>query len=98
VERLPNKRKIEGHEVTDVKVVSPAEWTAARKELLEVEAAAVRNRTELSAARRQLPVETYSSYDGEDILYSTFNYLDFTRMGPHEEDRAWLRHHDKYPA
>jgi predicted dithiol-disulfide oxidoreductase (DUF899 family) len=90
--------------VTDVKVVSPAEWAAARKELLEVEAAAVRNRTELSAARRQLPVEkvakdyVFEGANGEDILYSTFNYLDFTWMGPHEEDRAWLRHHDKYPA
>jgi predicted dithiol-disulfide oxidoreductase (DUF899 family) len=43
-------------------------------------------------------LHTYSSYDGEDVLYGTFNYLDLTPFGPQEEDRAWLRHHDKYDA
>jgi predicted dithiol-disulfide oxidoreductase (DUF899 family) len=39
---------------------------------------------------------TYSSYDGEDVLYGTFNWLDLTYLGRQEEDRGWLRHHDKY--
>jgi predicted dithiol-disulfide oxidoreductase (DUF899 family) len=41
---------------------------------------------------------SYSSYDGEDVLYGTFNYLDLTPMGRQEEGREWLRHHDKYGA
>jgi predicted dithiol-disulfide oxidoreductase (DUF899 family) len=39
---------------------------------------------------------TYASYDGEDVLYGTFNYLDLTPMGRQEGDRSWLRHHDRY--
>jgi predicted dithiol-disulfide oxidoreductase (DUF899 family) len=41
---------------------------------------------------------SYSSYDGEDVLYGTFNYLDLTPMGRQEEGREWLRHHDRYDA
>ena len=39
---------------------------------------------------------SYSSYDGEDVLYGTFNYLDLTPLGRQDQDRSWLRHHDKY--
>jgi predicted dithiol-disulfide oxidoreductase (DUF899 family) len=38
---------------------------------------------------------TYSSYDGEYVLYGTFNYLDLT-PGEGEGDRSWLRRHDEY--
>jgi predicted dithiol-disulfide oxidoreductase (DUF899 family) len=41
---------------------------------------------------------SYSSYDGEDVLYGTFGWLDMTPLGRREEGRAWLRHHDKYGA
>jgi predicted dithiol-disulfide oxidoreductase (DUF899 family) len=45
---------------------------------------------------------TYSTYArGLDILLGTYNYLDFTPLGRHEEDlpygMAWVKHHDKYP-
>jgi predicted dithiol-disulfide oxidoreductase (DUF899 family) len=39
---------------------------------------------------------SYSSYDGSDLLHGTFNYLDLTPLGRREENRSWLRHHDKY--
>jgi predicted dithiol-disulfide oxidoreductase (DUF899 family) len=39
---------------------------------------------------------TYSSYDGEDVLYGTFGWLDLTYLGRQEEGREWLRHHDRY--
>lgn len=39
---------------------------------------------------------TYSSYNGEDVLYGTFQWLDMTHLGRQEGDRGWLRHHDKY--
>jgi predicted dithiol-disulfide oxidoreductase (DUF899 family) len=39
---------------------------------------------------------SYSSYGGQDVLHGTFQWLDTTRLGRQEEDRAWLRHHDKY--
>ncbi|HLH02238.1 MAG TPA: thioredoxin family protein [Bryobacteraceae bacterium] len=38
---------------------------------------------------------------GLDILLNTYNYIDLTPLGRHEEDlpfpMAWVRHHDKYP-
>lgn len=42
---------------------------------------------------------TYSTYQrGLDLLIGTYNYLDLTPLGRHEEDgiMAWVRHHDKY--
>jgi predicted dithiol-disulfide oxidoreductase (DUF899 family) len=44
---------------------------------------------------------TYSTYArGLDRLIGTYNYLDLTPLGRHEEDlqygMAWVRHHDKY--
>jgi predicted dithiol-disulfide oxidoreductase (DUF899 family) len=39
---------------------------------------------------------SYSSYDGEDVLYGTFNFLDLTPLGRQEGDRSWLRYHDEY--
>jgi len=41
-------------------------------------------------------LHSYSSYDGEDALYGTFNWLDLTPLGRREGDRSWLRHHDTY--
>jgi predicted dithiol-disulfide oxidoreductase (DUF899 family) len=43
---------------------------------------------------------TYSSYDGEELLYGTYNYLDLTPLGRQEGQpgRPWLRHHDRYGA
>jgi predicted dithiol-disulfide oxidoreductase (DUF899 family) len=44
---------------------------------------------------------TYSTFErGLDMLLSTYNYLDLTPMGRHEEGlsypMAWVRHHDRY--
>jgi predicted dithiol-disulfide oxidoreductase (DUF899 family) len=43
---------------------------------------------------------TYSAYQrGLDLLLNTYNYLDMTPLGRHEEDapgQSWIRHHDKY--
>jgi len=44
---------------------------------------------------------TYSTFErGLDMLISTYNYLDLTPMGRHEEalsfPMAWVRHHDRY--
>jgi predicted dithiol-disulfide oxidoreductase (DUF899 family) len=45
---------------------------------------------------------TYSMYQrGLDLLLNTYNFLDLTPLGRHEEDapgQSWIRHHDKYPA
>jgi predicted dithiol-disulfide oxidoreductase (DUF899 family) len=45
---------------------------------------------------------TYSTYQrGLDLFLNTYNFLDLTPLGRHEEPgqkMAWLRHHDKYPA
>lgn len=45
---------------------------------------------------------TYSAYQrGLDILLNTYNFLDVTPLGRHEEDasgQSWIRHHDRYPA
>jgi len=44
---------------------------------------------------------TYSTFQrGLDPLLNTYNYLDLTPLGRHEEDapfQSWVRHHDKYP-
>jgi predicted dithiol-disulfide oxidoreductase (DUF899 family) len=44
---------------------------------------------------------TYSTYArGLDLLIGTYNYLDLTPLGRHEEElpygMAWVKHHDKY--
>ena len=44
---------------------------------------------------------TYSTYQrGLDILIGTYNYLDLTPLGRHEDGlpwaMEWVRHHDKY--
>jgi predicted dithiol-disulfide oxidoreductase (DUF899 family) len=44
---------------------------------------------------------TYSTYGrGLDLLLGTYNYLDLTPLGRHEEGlsfpMAWVRHHDRY--
>jgi predicted dithiol-disulfide oxidoreductase (DUF899 family) len=42
---------------------------------------------------------TYSTYQrGLDLLLNTYNILDLTPLGRHEDDRpmAWLRYHDRY--
>jgi predicted dithiol-disulfide oxidoreductase (DUF899 family) len=46
---------------------------------------------------------TYSTYSrGLDLLLSTYNYLDLTPLGRHEEGldhpMAWVRHHDRYES
>jgi predicted dithiol-disulfide oxidoreductase (DUF899 family) len=46
---------------------------------------------------------TYSTYQrGLDLLINTYNYLDLTPLGRHEDQEewsmAWIRHHDRYPA
>jgi len=41
---------------------------------------------------------SYSQQDGQDLFHGTFSYLDLTPLGRQEEDRSWLRHHDKYDA
>jgi predicted dithiol-disulfide oxidoreductase (DUF899 family) len=46
-------------------------------------------------------LHTYSTYErGLDLLLSTYNYLDLTPLGRHEEglsfSMAWVRHHDRY--
>jgi predicted dithiol-disulfide oxidoreductase (DUF899 family) len=46
-------------------------------------------------------LHTYSAYArGLDLLINTYNYLDLTPMGRHEEglpwSMAWLNHHDRY--
>jgi len=46
-------------------------------------------------------LHTYSTYArGLDLLIGTYNYLDLTPLGRHEEDlpygMAWVKHHDKY--
>jgi predicted dithiol-disulfide oxidoreductase (DUF899 family) len=46
---------------------------------------------------------TYSTYQrGLDLLINTYNYLDLTPLGRHEDQEewsmAWVRHHDRYPA
>jgi predicted dithiol-disulfide oxidoreductase (DUF899 family) len=45
---------------------------------------------------------TYSAYQrGLDLLLNTYNFLDLTPLGRHEEavpGQSWIRHHDKYPA
>ena len=45
---------------------------------------------------------TYSAYQrGLDLLLNTYNYLDLTPLGRHEEDapgQSWIRHHDRYPV
>lgn len=44
---------------------------------------------------------TYSAYQrGLDIFLNTYNFLDVTPLGRHEEDapgQSWIRHHDRYP-
>jgi predicted dithiol-disulfide oxidoreductase (DUF899 family) len=53
----------------DHKIVTPGEWLAARRELLDKEKAFTRARDELSAARRALPwerVERDYSFEGPD--------------------------------
>jgi predicted dithiol-disulfide oxidoreductase (DUF899 family) len=44
---------------------------------------------------------TYSTYGrGLDLLLNTYNYLDLTPLGRHEQglpwSMAWVRHHDRY--
>jgi predicted dithiol-disulfide oxidoreductase (DUF899 family) len=44
---------------------------------------------------------TYSTYErGLDMLLATYNYLDLTPLGRHEDalefPMAWVRHHDRY--
>ncbi|HEX8796030.1 MAG TPA: DUF899 family protein [Polyangiaceae bacterium] len=44
---------------------------------------------------------TYSTYErGLDMLLGTYNYLDLSPLGRHEEGlsfpMAWVRHHDRY--
>jgi predicted dithiol-disulfide oxidoreductase (DUF899 family) len=44
---------------------------------------------------------TYSTFErGLDLLLATYNYLDLTPLGRHEEGlsfpMAWVRHHDRY--
>jgi predicted dithiol-disulfide oxidoreductase (DUF899 family) len=44
---------------------------------------------------------TYSTFErGLDLLLGTYNYLDLTPLGRHEEElsfpMAWVRHHDRY--
>ena len=46
---------------------------------------------------------TYSTYSrGLDTLLNTYNYLDLTPLGRHEDglpwSMAWVRHHDRYGA
>ena len=45
---------------------------------------------------------TYSVYQrGLDSLLNTYNYLDLTPLGRHEENapgQSWIRHHDRYPT
>jgi predicted dithiol-disulfide oxidoreductase (DUF899 family) len=46
---------------------------------------------------------TYSTYErGLDMLLGTYNYLDLTPLGRHEEGlpfpMAWVRHHDRYAS
>ena len=46
---------------------------------------------------------TYSTYSrGLDLLLNTYNYLDLTPLGRHEDglpwSMAWVRHHDRYGA
>jgi predicted dithiol-disulfide oxidoreductase (DUF899 family) len=46
-------------------------------------------------------LHTYSTYErGLDLLLGTYNYLDLTPLGRHEEGlsfpMAWVRHHDRY--
>jgi predicted dithiol-disulfide oxidoreductase (DUF899 family) len=46
-------------------------------------------------------LHTYSTYErGLDLLLSTYNYLDLTPLGRHEEGlsfpMAWVRHRDRY--
>jgi predicted dithiol-disulfide oxidoreductase (DUF899 family) len=45
---------------------------------------------------------TYSAYQrGLDLFLNTYNFLDVTPLGRHEEDapgQSWIRHHDRYSA
>jgi len=59
--------------LTSEKVVSPAEWVAARKELLKKEKEFTRLRDELSRQRRELPwekIEKKYVFDGPDGKHS----------------------------
>ena len=43
---------------------------------------------------------TYSTYQrGLDFLLNTYNFLDLTPLGRHEDDapgQSWVRHHDNW--
>jgi predicted dithiol-disulfide oxidoreductase (DUF899 family) len=47
-------------------------------------------------------LHTYSTYQrGLDLFLNTYNLLDVTPLGRHEENapgQSWVRHHDKYPS
>jgi len=94
------------------KVVTPAEWVAARKELLRKEKEFTRLRDQLSRERRELPWEKVEkkyvfdgpggkeSLGGTEIAVGTYSYLDLVPKGRDEDALAftmsWVRHHDRY--
>jgi predicted dithiol-disulfide oxidoreductase (DUF899 family) len=66
------------------RVVSAAEWVAARKELQAAEEETVRSLEQIASRRRDMPAVKI------DIL------LDLTPLGRQDEN-VGLVHHDKYP-
>jgi predicted dithiol-disulfide oxidoreductase (DUF899 family) len=89
--------------VTQDEAIAPVQCNYKDKATLIAEGDAWCTRGEtsgLSAFLRQdgKVYHSYSSYDGEDVLYGTFSWLDQTYLGRREDGRAWLRHHDNYDA
>jgi predicted dithiol-disulfide oxidoreductase (DUF899 family) len=87
---------------TQDEAIAPVEYNYKDKATLEAEGAAwlaVGETPGISVFLREGDgvFHTYSAYGGEDLLYSTYNYLDLTPLGRQDSPgRPWLRHHDRY--
>jgi predicted dithiol-disulfide oxidoreductase (DUF899 family) len=88
---------------TQDEAIAPVEYNYKDKAALEADGDAWLTKGETAGLSVFLREDdevyhTYSSYDGEDLLYGTYNYLDLTPLGRQEDrdGRSWLRHHDKY--
>jgi predicted dithiol-disulfide oxidoreductase (DUF899 family) len=81
------------------RVVSAAEWLAARKELLAEEEQATRALQQIAARRRDgdTVLHTWSGYGAAtDLLSGNDVRLDLTPLG-RQDETADLLHHHRYP-
>lgn len=88
------------YHVSQDEAVAPVQYNFKDKATLEAEGDGWLARGEQGGlsvffSKEGTVYHTYSSYDGEDLLYGTNNFLDLTPLG-RDDSRGWLRHHDKY--